>query len=291
MKLFRVSFLDSMNCGANHREEFNDNDKKWDIFKQSYETNYLSSKRISDGNIPKLVHQIWLGSQYPERYLKWQKSWNIFNPDWQYVLWDDQSIRNIKMFNEDIFRKTNNYGAKSDIARYEILYQYGGLYVDTDIECLKSFNILNSICDFYAGLYSSKEDTLNNALIGTIPRHPIIKECIRSIKCIDNSNDADTIFHSTGPKLFTEAFRAKNRSENKVNITFPVSFFFPFPARMRFSQRHVLKYIRPESYAIHYWHVSWQPPAGNKSKYYWRIVNRIPFKIKNKVLKYFGKPF
>jgi hypothetical protein len=59
--------------------------------------------------------------------------------------------KKFKMKNKDAFSGATNYGEKSDILRYEILSQFGGIYVDCDFECLKPFDDLLS-CAFFTGL-------------------------------------------------------------------------------------------------------------------------------------------
>ena len=56
------------------------------------------------------------------------------------MFWDDEKLSDLNMVNKELLLKFKNYGAKSDIARLEILHQIGGLYLDTDFECLKQID-------------------------------------------------------------------------------------------------------------------------------------------------------
>ena len=93
-------------------------------------------------------------------------------------------LENFPMVNKKAFLESRNYGVKSDIARYEILFQMGGLYVDTDMECLKSMDAFHLNCDFYAGFEPSGWCILNS-IIASRPGDPILMECVRQLK---NSN-------------------------------------------------------------------------------------------------------
>lgn len=64
-------------------------------------------------------------------------------------LFSDEQI-NFKLKNVEALKCAKNYGEKSDILRYEILCQFGGIYVDCDFECLKSFDGL-LMCRFFTG--------------------------------------------------------------------------------------------------------------------------------------------
>jgi mannosyltransferase OCH1-like enzyme len=46
----------------------------------------------------------------------------------------------------------SNLGLKSDLVRYEVLYLFGGIYIDIDYECIKSLETLDLNCNFFAGL-------------------------------------------------------------------------------------------------------------------------------------------
>ena len=289
MKKFDIAFDESMRNCPQYQDDFANlaEREKWKILRKLYEKNYISRQKIRSGNIPKIIHQIWFGGDIPEKYAKLQESWKKYNPDWEYILWTDESIKDIKLLNEDIFNSTQNYGAKSDIARYEILFQFGGLYIDTDFECLQSFDLLNSICDFYAGLFSSKETTINNALLAATPKHPIFKNCLNSIKSVGDSNHSDLIFHSTGPQFMTDVFYKHYKTDEKINIIFPISFFYPFPNTLRHitNQKKIQKYIKKESYAIHYWDVSWQPPPKIIIRIYNFIMKIFPYNVRLKISK------
>ena len=114
--------------------------------------------------IPKVVHFIWIGPrQFPRESVENVRSWMAKNPGWTFNFWTDRQrplpcpgmkMRMIRELNflklHDCFAKSDNYGEKSDLLRYEILYQEGGVYVDHDVKCFKPFDPLNTAYDFSA---------------------------------------------------------------------------------------------------------------------------------------------
>ena len=106
---------------------------EWIVEKYDFFLNSSEKKEI----VPRTIHQIWLGSKVPKKYDMWRKSWMKHNPEFEYILWNEKKILETGLINEKQFKQTRNYGLKSDIARYEILYKYGGIYADTDFEALK----------------------------------------------------------------------------------------------------------------------------------------------------------
>ena len=65
---------------------------------------------------------------------------------------------------------------KSDIARYEIIYRYGGVYIDTDFECLRPLDFLHYIYDFYTGIQplDSAYLQLGIGILAAAPAHPYL---------------------------------------------------------------------------------------------------------------------
>ena len=125
----------------------------YSFFKALYEQHPIGVVSPTDSlKIPKIIHQIWLGSPFPEVYRNYQQSWLANHPDWEYYLWTDADIAALGLENREFYDTSNNYGERSDIARYEILYRFGGVYVDVDYECLKPLDKLHYQYDLYTGI-------------------------------------------------------------------------------------------------------------------------------------------
>lgn len=209
--------------------------------------------------IPKIIHQIWLGSPLPQKYKAFAQTWMKYHPDWQYILWTDQMVKKIRLINQQLFDQTKNLGEKSDILRYEILEQMGGLYVDTDFECLKPFDVFHYQLDFYSGLEFGPRFRLLNGLIGTCAHHPIIKECVRALSQHTRKTKKPTdIIACTGPTFFTNCYR-NAIEQSPLSVVFPVGYFYPWPYKQRKNTAvfEIQSWLQPESYAIHHWHMSW----------------------------------
>ncbi|NJN57659.1 MAG: hypothetical protein HC879_09235 [Leptolyngbyaceae cyanobacterium SL_5_9] len=87
--------------------------------------------------IPKIIHRIWIGnSEMPPEFQKFWKTWKYFHPGWEFFDWDDSNIQNLSLY--PLITQVKVPAAAADIARYELLYRYGGIYVDCDLECKKT---------------------------------------------------------------------------------------------------------------------------------------------------------
>lgn len=93
--------------------------------------------------IPKIIHFCWFGrGKYPELVNMCIESWKRVLPDYEIKLWDEESFDvNICNFTKMAYEK-KRWAFVSDFARLFALYQYGGVYMDTDMEVLKDFSIM-----------------------------------------------------------------------------------------------------------------------------------------------------
>lgn len=84
--------------------------------------------------IPKIINQIWIGPKSPP--LSLIQTWRDKHPDWEHKLWMDH----IGWENDRKIQEIPEWFARSDVMRYEILWQFGGVYIDADAVCLQKLD-------------------------------------------------------------------------------------------------------------------------------------------------------
>ena len=91
--------------------------------------------------IPKVIHYCWFGrNSLPPLAVKCLESWKRFFPDYEIKEWNEDNFDvNIISYTAEAYR-VKKYAFVSDYARFWILYHYGGLYFDTDVEVIKSMD-------------------------------------------------------------------------------------------------------------------------------------------------------
>lgn len=262
--------------------------KQWlSSFRQLYEKNNLGRvSPASQSRIPCIIHHIWLGSKLPAHYAQLRESWREHHPEWIFVFWTDtpanydqgvcvsaadlehwlpcasagqQFVVDVASFsfaNRSFYDAARNYGERADILRYEILYRFGGLYVDTDCVCFKPFDLLHQCYDFYAALQPLDTGYLQMGIgiLGVVPHHPLMARCVDTIK---DTRDEKQIVLRTGPIFFTKNFLAvlAQRQNTLCDIVFPPTFFYPCGYTQQSAD--VQEWLRPESFSAHYWEGSW----------------------------------
>lgn len=131
--------------------------------------------------IPKIFHQIWLNGEMPEEYKKLTKILLSLHPDWEYKLWN--SDNRPKLFNEDLYNQMKYWKFKADLIRYEILHQYGGVYLDVDFLFQKN---MDCFLDMEFIIVNQKNYNrppgLNNCIMGFPKNHYVIKYIIFKIQ-------------------------------------------------------------------------------------------------------------
>jgi hypothetical protein len=151
----------------------------------------LNSK-IKSIKIPKRIIQTWKHKDLNPEFQKIVDVWKTNNPDYEYILFDDNEC---KEFIKDNFDReilnTYNYivpGAyKADLFRYCYLYINGGVYIDIDTLCIgKLDDFLLPNVEFIApiDLNSNPNEgyhNIFNSFICSIPKHSILLECINKI--------------------------------------------------------------------------------------------------------------
>ncbi|MGC2596005.1 MAG: glycosyltransferase [Rhabdochlamydiaceae bacterium] len=226
------------------------------LFKRMYDLRKGLITALSEMvHIPKIVHFIWIGPRpFPRESVENVRSWMAKHPDWTFNFWTDRErplpcpgmkrcmIQDIEFLRlRDCFAKSDNYGEKSDLLRYEILYRHGGVYVDHDVKCFKPFDPLNQTYDFYCGIdmpYTSSLPSCvhpTNNLIGVKAGHPILLRCMemlaekwdqieRDYPGADRDAMLNRVLHRTF-WLFSEAIKqVGNQGENR-DIVFPAYYF------------------------------------------------------------------
>lgn len=233
----------------------------------------LSVEENDSTTIPKVVHVIWLGSPLPEKYAEWLATWQG-RDGWEYRLWTDKEAAELEMVNREIFESSRSYGEKSDILRYEILYQYGGLYVDTDFACFNPayFNVFHRSLDFYISFLPAEYVLfrMGTSIIGSAPNHPFLLQLISELNHNFKKKKGAVPMAKTGTAYFTNMMELylSEYEENRKSVTLlPPSFFYPFTHNeIKTEVKGGLQSIRskdvaPETCAIHFWEGSW-----NKNK-------------------------
>jgi inositol phosphorylceramide mannosyltransferase catalytic subunit len=191
--------------------------------------------------IPRTFHQIWVGPEpLPEEYVRYQQTWLRHNPGWELKVWTDENLPQ-DFERREVYERLRQPAERSDMLIFEVLHKYGGVYTDADFECLRSIEPLLDGVEIFCAY--SHSDRLNNAIMGSVPGHPLIAEGIKGMRPRDTYGPVDKA--GTGPFLITELFVGRPEI-----MLFPPDLFYPRTPEAAKS-----------AYGIHHEARSWKPPA------------------------------
>jgi len=234
---------------------------------------------MSNINLPKVFHQIWLGeSIIPHLLVKYSVTWRNNHLDWNFCLWDDKKSRVlIEEKYPDLLLKYDSLPfltQRVDIIKYVVLYEYGGVYLDFDCECLRPIDNLltHPIC---LGLEPREEDLhkefpffLGSAFMATIPNtyffSTTIDRCQQQLELLtpkwQELSKYYYVMETTGPTLLNRVYQDFNEKESVKLL--PPEQIGPFRSREAtlYRENKKLGYGKDklvDAYAIHHFIGSW----------------------------------
>ena len=151
--------------------------------------------------IPRILHHIWLGpNPLPDEHEPWIESWKRHHPKWEHRLWTEDNLP-LNPLRPEILERLRAPVERADILRLEILYSHGGVYLDTDLECLRPLDDVLEGQSFVG--VTHKHGRITNTAIAAIPAHPLLDRAMHEIKPLDAywTGSSDTLKDVAGPRL------------------------------------------------------------------------------------------
>lgn len=232
--------------------------------------------------IPKIIHYCWFGrGPMPELVLKCIESWHKFMPDWEYKLWSEDNFDvNMMPYTAEAYA-AKKYAFVSDVARLWALRQYGGVYLDTDVEVFKSLEPLLKYSAF-VGFEGSKRMPIGTCVMGTVPQGDWISEMCNTYSptkhFVKENGEYDVTTNTTflTENMCRNGFVANGKQQQYKDLTvLPTEYFSP--------RQTTGEYLRTENtYCDHLFCASWaDTPKGLKGN----ILSLFPPQARIKLIK------
>jgi lipopolysaccharide biosynthesis glycosyltransferase len=210
--------------------------------------NYKPKQRI-----PKILHGFWFGkNKMPQKMQDYLFTWKEKCPDYEIKIWDESTYDVNKYEYTKQAYKAKKYSFVSDVAKLEILLQYGGIALDLDIEILQNFD------DFlYHRCFTGyQENYMVTAVLGSEPNHPYIKYLLSYYDNKTFNEKPNTyIIDEMAKQWFVEKVDDITWLNEGVAI-YPEEFFCPY------SHKEMKSIPTDKSYTIHHFTNTW----GGKTK-------------------------
>jgi len=206
--------------------------------------------------IPKTIHYCWFGNNFlPELAQKCLASWKKYFPGYKINQWDESNydVHKIPYISEAYNAK--KYAFVSDYARFDILYEYGGIYFDTDVEVIRPFDAVLENGGFMGfeeiGKVASGLGIGCNSGLGILYQIMQFYSTLRFVND-DGSYNLHTVVEYATEILVQNGLEEKNEIQKLDGITvYPAEYFAPKSVRTGELN------ITGNTYSIHHYDASW----------------------------------
>ena len=238
---------------------------------------------------PKIIHYCWFGPKtIPELECKCIESWKKYLPDWELKFWNEQNFDlDISLFAKQAY-EAKQYAFVSDYVRAYVLYNYGGLYLDTDVEILPGFS---RILDKNANIVGFEtKSQVGTAIMAFVPKHQIIENFLKNYQ--GTFADKNTMNITANVAYLTDALVEKGLVLNRITqqvgdvIVYARDYFFPK------KQEKDTFFITERTVAVHRCSGSWmteRQKKRGKNKFWIKVIRPVLRFCKKLLILLFGK--
>ncbi len=206
--------------------------------------------------IPKIIHYCWFGgASLPSLAQKCIESWKRYLPDYEIKEWNEKNFDvECNEYVKEAY-KAKKWAFVSDVARFKVLYDEGGIYFDTDVEVIRDMSYIIEMGSFMG---SETEKKIAAGLgLGAEPCMPIYKEILEDYEgsrfiLEDGSLDLTTVVDRVTKIMSRHGFSSAERIVciDGINI-YPRDYFDPMDmesGRIKITENTV---------SIHHYMASW----------------------------------
>lgn len=244
----------------------------------------LEGFRSGFNEFPKEIFQTWKSkTEFPDNYRFWKETWTQHNPEYKYVLFDDNDNREFIQTKFSWFLTTFDSYKKNveraDAIRYFYLYVNGGIYADMDFECLKEFDSLleaNKDQDILLGSMETNgkefddDNSIPNAIMISKPRQKFWLYVIHELNLAAKAGG--TTEQTTGPVVLKRALEKykKRREGDEEEEWYERLLRLLGPGLVPAKQESRIKVFEPEVFYA----ISWSTDQDSRVK----ALNRADYK-------------
>jgi hypothetical protein len=228
--------------------------------------------------IPKIIHYCWFGKgSLPMLAFNCIESWKYYLPDYKIMLWDENNfdVECIPYVSQAY--KLKKFAFVSDYARFHILSQFGGIYMDTDVEVIKSLDeFLHH--KLFTG-FENNERVAPGLILGAEKGNQLIGELMDSYNdkefvLSDGRLNMETVVTYTTNILIKKGLRLDGTLQEVANATiYPVEYFSP---KSYFTGK---TFITENTYSIHHYAGSWVPWYNRTELAFWQWLGMHNYQI------------
>lgn len=239
-KLLNLDFIPQSHNAKTDHHQGQKITETCDICSDSENNELCNNDFLSGATISKIIHYCWFGGgEMPESMQRCIDSWRRFFPDYEIKKWNETNFDvNLLPYTQEAY-KAKKYAFVSDVARFWILYHEGGIYFDTDVEIISSFDEIIAKGAFMGVESHCKAGVLPNVNpglgLGAEKGNPVLKsifdyyKTLRFLNVDGEKNPGTVVTHTTHVLSELYGLKSSNDIQELQGITiYPMDYFCPF---------------------------------------------------------------
>lgn len=182
--------------------------------------------------IQKTIHYVWLGSkEVPEKFSVFIRGWKQLHPDWEIIRWSEKNFDCESNSWVKTAIEQKNWSLAADVIRSYVLLNYGGVYLDTDVELFKPLDKLAAENDFFIGYET--DFWFGCAVLGAKKGHRIMREVyeryLTPCKKLNSSSNMLCVLNFTASikRLYNIKLDGKTKKIEDNVMLLATDYFFP----------------------------------------------------------------
>lgn len=225
-------------------------------------------------SIPKKIHYCWFGKKdKPEIVVKCIDSWKKVLNDYEIIEWNESKFDiNCNNYVKQAYER-GKFAFVSDYVRIKVLYDYGGIYLDTDVEVFKTFDDLLENDSFWG---FEEANYIATSTIGAKKQNKIIGEFIDLYKEQSFIDEFGQISKTTNVSMITELLASKGVKMDGKYQQVDSMIIYPREILSPYDYSNCRDFTTKDTYCIHHFYKSWLPLSQRiKSSIKYNIANII----------------
>lgn len=224
--------------------------------------------------IPKIIHYCWFGrSEKPEIVKKCIQSWKNILTDYEIIEWNEDNfdINSNKYVKEAYENK--KYAFVSDYVRVKVLYNMGGIYLDTDVEVYKSLDEFLEEESFWG---FEEKNYIATSTIGARSGNRLIKQFLDFYEGKSYTEMAKDVETSTNVQIVTRIFKeigfemnGERQSIDNIGTIYPQEYFSPYDYINYYNKK------TDKTYTMHHFYKSWVSPKDKMKSNIKKVLSKI----------------
>lgn len=224
--------------------------------------------------IPRIIHYCWFGGkEKPDIVKKCIASWKKNLSQYELIEWNEKNFDiNNNPYVQEAY-KSGKFAFVSDYVRVHVLYKFGGIYLDTDVEVFKPFDALLYHDSFWG---FEQENYIATSTIGAAKENQLIKMFLDLYKEKKFLNEDGSYDDLTNVAIITEMLKNRGLIMNGEyqeiegeGAFYPQTYFSPY------DYINCRKFITKNTYAVHHFYKSWLPPKARFKSHIKIIISKV----------------